>query len=69
MVKNAKQHYSSALKAMQTYRFNNGLEYYLDTNISIIGTETTYGKNRNNADPREVLLRIVATHIQKDALK
>ena len=47
---------------------DNGLEDYLDTNISIIGTETTYGKNRNNADPREVLLRIVATHKQKDAL-
>tara|TARA_Y100000994_G_scaffold33843_3_gene24086 strand:- start:3402 stop:5192 length:1791 start_codon:yes stop_codon:yes gene_type:complete len=47
---------------------DNGLEDYLDTNISIIGTETTYGKNRNDADPREVLLRIVATHKQKDAL-
>ena len=47
---------------------DNGLEDYLDTNISIIGTETTYGKNRNNPDPREVLLRIVATHKQKDAL-
>ena len=47
---------------------DNGLEDYLDTNISMIGTETTYGKNRNNADPREVLLRIVATHKQKDAL-
>lgn len=30
MVKNAKEHYSPALKAMQTYRFNNGLEYYYD---------------------------------------
>ena len=47
---------------------DNGLEDYLDTNISMIGTETTHGKNRNNADPREVLLRIVATHKQKDAL-
>ena len=47
----------------------NGLEDYLDVNISIIGTETTYGNNKSNLEPREVLLRIVATHIQKDALK
>ena len=47
----------------------NGLEDYLDVNISIIGTETTYGNNKSNSEPREVLLRIVATHIQKDALK
>ena len=41
----------------------------MDVNISIIGTETTYGNNKSNSEPREVLLRIVATHIQKDALK
>ena len=56
------------IKKTKRIFLDNGLEDYLDTNISIIGTETTYGKNRNNADPREVLLRIVATHKQKDAL-
>ena len=56
------------IKKTKSIFSDNGLEDYLDTNISIIGTETTYGKNRNNADPREVLLRIVATHKQKDAL-
>ena len=46
----------------------NGLGDYLDTNISIIGTETTYGKNGAKTEPREVLLRIIARHKQKDAL-
>jgi hypothetical protein len=46
----------------------NGLDDYLDTNISIIGTETTYGNNRTKAESREVLLRIIAKHKQKDAL-
>ena len=46
----------------------NGLDDYLDTNISMIGTETTYGNNGTKAEPREVLLRIIATHKQKDAL-
>ena len=46
----------------------NGLGDYLDTNISIIGTETTYGKNGARTEPREVLLRIIARHKQKDAL-
>jgi hypothetical protein len=46
----------------------NGLDDYLDTNISIIGTETTYGNNGTKAEPREVLLRIIAKHKQKDAL-
>ena len=46
----------------------NGLDDYSDTNISIIGTETTYGKNRNEVEPREVLLKIIAKHKQKDAL-
>ena len=46
----------------------NGLGDYLDTNISIIGTETTYGKNGAKTEPREVLLRIIARHKEKDAL-
>ena len=46
----------------------NGLGDYMDTNISIIGTETTYGKNGAKTEPREVLLRIIARHKQKDAL-
>ena len=46
----------------------NGLGDYLDTNISIIGTETTYGKNGDKTEPREVLLRIIARHKEKDAL-
>tara|TARA_Y100000758_G_scaffold284437_1_gene233897 strand:+ start:691 stop:2487 length:1797 start_codon:yes stop_codon:yes gene_type:complete len=46
----------------------NGLGDYMDTNISIIGTETTYGKNGARTEPREVLLRIIARHKQKDAL-
>jgi len=46
----------------------NGLDDYLDTKTSIIGTETTYGKNGTKTEPREVLLRIIAKHKQKDAL-
>ena len=66
--KKAQVNADAIIKKTKRIFSDNGLEDYLDTNISIIGTETTYGKNRNNADPREVLLRIVATHKQKDAL-
>lgn len=56
------------IKKTKRIFLENGLGDYMDTNISIIGTETTYGKNGVKTEPREVLLRIIARHKQKDAL-
>ena len=45
-----------------------GIQDFTDKKVSIIGTETMYGDNSRNPNPREVLLRIIATHPQKEAL-
>ena len=56
------------IKKTQRMFTDNGWSNYTDTNISIIGTEVTYGENAKTLKPREVLLRIMATHKQKEAL-
>jgi len=66
--KKAQVNADAIIKKTKRIFSENGFEDYLDSNISIVGTETTYGDNSSNAEPREVLLRIVATHKQKDAL-
>ena len=66
--KKAQVNADAIIKKTKRIFSENGFEDYLDSNISIVGTETTYGENSSNAEPREVLLRIVATHKQKDAL-
>ncbi|GIS73682.1 MAG: hypothetical protein CM1200mP10_32590 [Candidatus Neomarinimicrobiota bacterium] len=47
---------------------DNDWSNYKDTKISIIGTEATYGDNARHTQPREVLLRFMATPEQKEAL-
>jgi len=56
------------IKKTQRIFSENGWSNYIDKKISIIGTEVTYGDNARPSQPREVLLRIMATHEQKEAL-
>ena len=56
------------IKKTQRIFSENGWSNYIDKKISIIGTEVTYGDNARPTQPREVLLRIMATHEQKEAL-
>ena len=59
---------NAIIKKTERMFSNNDWSNFTDTNISIIGTEVTYGDNARPTQPREVLLRIIATHEQKDAL-
>mgnify|MGYP001158477832 FL=1 len=45
-----------------------GMQDFSDKKVSIIGTEAMYGDNSQELSPREILLRIIATHPQKEAL-
>jgi len=56
------------IKKTQRIFSENGWSNYVDKKISIIGTEVTYGDNARPTQPREVLLRIMATHEHKEAL-
>ena len=47
---------------------DSGMEDFTDKKVSIIGTEAMYGNNSQQLNTREVLLRIIATHSQKEAL-
>ena len=66
--KKAKVSAEAIIKKTKRMFTDNGWSNYTDTNISIIGTEVTYGENAKTLKPREVLLRIMATHKQKEAL-
>ena len=59
---------NAIIKKTERMFSDNDWSNFTDTNISIIGTEVTYGDNARPTQPREVLLRIIATHEQKDAL-
>ena len=59
---------NAIIKKTERMFSDNDWSNFTDTNISIIGTEVTYGGNARPTQPREVLLRIIATHEQKDAL-
>jgi len=54
-------------KTSRMFREAGYLEY-TDTHISILGTESIYGHNAKNLNPREVVLRLKVTHSQKEAL-
>ncbi len=47
----------------------NGWEPYTETNIEIIGTESCYGPHARASQSREVVLRLSATHVRKEALQ
>ena len=47
---------------------DSGMQDFSDKKVSIIGTEAMYGNNSQQLNTREVLLRIIATHSQKEAL-
>ena len=66
--KKAKVSAEAIIKKTERMFSDNDWSNYKDTKISIIGTEATYGDNARHAQPREVLLRIMATHEQKKAL-
>ena len=67
-VKKAQITADAIIKKTQRMFKENGWADYTDKKISIIGTEAMYGHNALPVKPREVLLRIVATHNQKEAL-
>lgn len=56
------------LKKVSRILKESGMKDFTDKKISIIGTEEMYGSNSQELNTREVLLRIVATHPQKEAL-
>ena len=66
--KKAKVSAEAIIKKTERMFSDNDWSNYTDTKISIIGTEATYGDNARHTQPREVLLRIMATHEQKEAL-
>ena len=66
--KKAKVSAEAIIKKTERMFSDNDWSNYIDTKISIIGTEETYGDNARHTQPREVLLRIMATHEQKEAL-
>ena len=66
--KKAKVSAEAIIKKTERMFSDNDWSNYIDTKISIIGTEATYGDNARHTQPREVLLRIMATHEQKEAL-
>ena len=66
--KKAKVSAEAIIKKTERMFSDNDWANYTDTKISIIGTEATYGDNARHTQPREVLLRIMATHEQKEAL-
>lgn len=45
-----------------------GMAPFRDTNVEILGSETTYGANARRADTREVVVKIAALHDDKKAL-
>jgi hypothetical protein len=47
----------------------NGLEPYTETNIELIGAESCYGPHARASQAREVVLRLSATHVRKEALQ
>ena len=66
--KKAKVSAEAIIKKTERMFSDNDWSNYTDTKISIIGTEATYGDNARHTQPREVLLRIMATHENKEAL-
>ncbi|MBA64556.1 MAG: terpene utilization protein AtuA [Candidatus Marinimicrobia bacterium] len=46
----------------------NNLENFTDTSFDIIGSNSIYGPENNKTDTKEIVLRIVATHKNKEAL-
>jgi hypothetical protein len=66
--KKAKVSAEAIIKKTERMFSDNDWSNYTDTKISIIGTEATYGDNARHTQPREVLLRFMATHEQKEAL-
>ena len=56
------------LKKVSRMLKDSGMQDFSDKKVSIIGTEAMYGNNSQQLNTREVLLRIIATHSQKEAL-
>ena len=47
---------------------NKGLEPFSRTSYDLIGTDSIFGPRRSRDNSKEILLRLMATHAQKDAL-
>ena len=47
---------------------NKGFEPFSNTSYDLVGTDSIYGPERSKENSKEILLRLVATHSQKDAL-
>jgi len=45
-----------------------GLEPFKRTSFDLIGTDSIYGSNHSKPNAKEIVLRLIATHIEKDAL-
>ena len=45
-----------------------GFEPFNNTSYDLVGTDSIYGPERSKENSKEILLRLVATHPQKDAL-
>jgi len=66
--KKAKIIAESIYKKTRTMFKNNKWKDYTDAAFDILGTESIYGNNARPLKPREIVLRLVANHQQKDAL-
>lgn len=46
-----------------------GMADFIDTNIELLGAESTYGTHARHQDSREIVVRLAALHADKKALK
>ena len=44
------------------------LENFTETSFDVIGSNSFYGPENVNTDTKEIVLRIIATHVNKEAL-
>ena len=47
---------------------NNNLEPFKKISFDLLGTDSIYGPDNSNSDSREIVLRLMATHVEKSAL-
>ena len=47
---------------------NNGFEQFKNTSYDLIGTDSIYGSKNSRNNSKEIVLRLMATHSEKDAL-
>ena len=58
----------SIIKKCERILSHKGFEPFSSTSYDLIGTDSIYGPKRSKDNSKEVLLRLMATHVQKDAL-